>query len=171
MIRPCIDADFETILHTINDGAEVYRGVIPPDRLPSPYMSAESLRHEIAARVEFFVDTEDGAVLGVMGIQSVQDVMLIRHAYVRTASQNRGVGGRLLAHLHSTTAKPVLMGAWADATWAIRFYQRHGFRVVGPQTKVRLLRTYWTVPERQVQTSVVLADATWWHNQPSASAQ
>ncbi len=169
MIRPCTGADFDIILATINDGAEAYRGVVPPDRLPSPYMSAEGLQHEIAAGVEFYADTEDDTILGVMGIQPVQDVTLIRHAYVRTASQGRGVGGRLLAHLHSTTDRPVLIGAWADATWAIRFYGKHGFRVVGPHTKVRLLRQYWTVSDRQIEASVVLADATWWRTQATAS--
>ena len=141
-------------------------------------MSAESLRHEIAAGVGFSAETENGVLLGVMGIQSVQDVTLIHHAYVRTANQGRGTGGRLLAHLHSTTVRPDLIGAWDDATSAIRFYQKHGFRVVGPQTKVRLLRQYWTVPDRQIETSAVLADAAWWnappqahsHIQPSASS-
>ena len=169
MIHPCTAADLEAILATINDGAEAYRGVIPADCLPSPYMSAAALRHEMDAGVEFWSHTEGGAVLGVMGVQPVQDVTLIRHAYVCTASQGRGVGGSLLAHLRATTSRPVLMGAWADATWAIRFYGKHGFRVVGPSTRVRLLRTYWTVPDRQIEASVVLADARWWQTQGSAS--
>lgn len=165
MIRACTDADFEAVLNTINDGAKAYRGVVPPDRLPDPYMSEEALRHELNAGVRFFAETEQGGVLGVMGVQPVQDVTLIRHAYVRTASQGMGVGSRLLDHLRATTERPVLMGAWADAAWAIRFYERHGFRRVGPETKVRLLRRYWTVPERQIDTSVVLADAAWWENE------
>ncbi len=167
MIRACTDADFATILATINDGAEAYRGVIPADRLSDPYMSAEALRHELAAGVQFAADVDDRTALGVMGVQPVQDVTLIRHAYVRTASQGLGVGSRLLAHLRATSTRPVLMGAWADAVWAIRFYERHGFRMVGPQTKARLLRQYWTVPERQIETSVVLADASWWATQPA----
>ena len=170
MIRACTEAEFKTVLDTINDGAKAYRGVIPADRLGDPYLSAEALRREMDAGVQFWAATEDDAVLGVMGVQPAQDVTLIRHAYVRTASQGRGMGGKLLAHLRASRTTPVLMGAWADAVWAIRFYQRHGFRVVGPETKVRLLRQYWTVPERQIETSVVLADAAWWAAQGDGSA-
>ena len=169
MICACIEGDFEAILGTINDGAEAYRGIVPSDRLPEPYMSAEALRHELGAGVQFFAEMEQGAVLGVMGIQPMHDVTLIRHAYVRTASQGTGVGSRLLAHLRAASTRPVLMGAWADATWAIRFYERHGFRLVGPQTKARLLRRYWTVPDRQIETSVVLADAAWWAGEPAGN--
>lgn len=165
MIRPCTEADFNAILATVNDGAQAYRGIIPPDRLTDPYMSADALRRELEAGVRFSVETNDEQVLGVMGIQPVQDVTLIRHAYVRTACQGLGVGSRLLQHLRATASRPVLMGAWADATWAIRFYERHGFRTVGPQTKVRLLRRYWTVPQTQIETSVVLADEAWWSSQ------
>lgn len=166
MIRDCRDDDFEAILATINDGAEAYRGVIPADRLSDPYMSSDALRHELAQGVEFWCDDHNGSLLGVMGIQQVQDVTLIRHAYVRTAAQGSGTGSRLLAHLRAMSSRPVLMGAWADATWAIRFYERHGFRKVDPNTKAALLRRYWTVPERQIETSVVLADATWWKAHP-----
>ena len=103
---------------------------------------------------------EDGGVLaGVMGLQDVTDVTLIRHAYVRTASRNLGIGGTLLSHLCTITTRPVLIGTWADAVWAIRFYEKHGFRVVDPHEKNRLLKKYWDIPDRQIETSVVLADA------------
>jgi GNAT superfamily N-acetyltransferase len=164
MIRPLGEADFESILQVVNDGARAYRGVIPADRLGDPYMSAAELRAELAAGVRFWGYEDDGGVAGVMGIQEVggaggaPGATLIRHAYVRTARQGQGIGSGLLARLRTLTDRPVLMGTWADAAWAIRFYQRHGFRVVPPQERRRLLRTYWTVPERQVETSVVLAD-------------
>ena len=124
-------------------------------------MSRNELRHEIEAGVTFWGYEESEALAGVMGVQQVQDVTLIRHAYVRTGSQNRGIGGRLLSHLRKLAQGPVLIGTWADAIWAIRFYERHGFRVVRPEQKDRLLRRYWTVSERQVEVSVVLADPTW----------
>jgi len=104
---------------------------------------------------------ETGTLVGVMGLQQVQDVTLIRHAYVRTSSQKRGIGAHLLSHLRELAKGPVLIGTWADAVWAIRFYERFGFQIVGPQEKNRLLKKYWTVPERQIQTSVVLADSKW----------
>ena len=161
MIRPCDEHDFDAIWTVINDGALAYRGVIPADRLADPYMPREKLRDEIADGVVFWAEEEDGTLLGVMGTQDVRDVTLIRHAYVRTGSQKRGIGARLLGHLRSMTGRPVLIGTWADAQWAIRFYTRHGFHVVDPATKQRLLRTYWKVPERQIETSVVLADRSW----------
>jgi N-acetylglutamate synthase-like GNAT family acetyltransferase len=159
VIRRLTESDFETIAAIINDGAAAYRGVIPADRLADPYMSTEELQGEIEAGVGFWGDDDGGEIAGVMGIQDVQDVTLIRHAYVRTDLQGRGTGGKLLAHLGSLTEQPVLMGTWAAATWAIRFYERHGFRLVPPAEKDRLLRRYWSIPERQVETSVVLADA------------
>ena len=158
MIRRCADEDFETILAIVNDGAEAYRGTIPADRWTEPYMSREKLAHEIADGVVFWGYEVDGELSGVMGIQAVADVTLIRHAYVRTASQGTGVGGKLLARLRELATGPVLIGTWADAVWAIRFYERHGFARVDHATKDRLLRTYWKIPERQVETSVVLAD-------------
>jgi GNAT superfamily N-acetyltransferase len=162
MIRPCTKEDFPEILAIINDGARAYRGVIPPDRLAEPYMSHEHLDHEIADGVIFHGFSDPSSTLtGVMGIQHVKDVTLIRHAYVRTEAQGCGIGALLLAHLRSLTRRPVLIGTWADAAWAIRFYERHGFRVVSPEEKNRLLRIYWTIPERQVETSVVLADSNW----------
>ena len=158
MIRRCEERDFETIYAIINDGAQAYKGIIPADRWTEPYMSRDKLRHEIDAGVAFSGFEEDGALAGVMGIQQVQDVTLIRHAYVRTSSRNRGIGAKLLAHLRDMTDRPVLIGTWADAVWAVRFYETHGFRVVGPQEKNRLLKKYWDVPERQIETSVVLTD-------------
>jgi len=158
-IRPCADADFPVVLGIINDGAEAYRGVIPADRWHEPYMSAEHLRREIDAGVRFFGLEEDGRLLGVMGIQDVGDVTLIRHAYVRSSVQRGGIGGRLLAHLQTLTERPVLIGTWADAHWAIGFYEKHGFRRVTSAEKDRLLRVYWDIPARQVETSVVLAEA------------
>jgi GNAT superfamily N-acetyltransferase len=161
MIRRCDDHDFETIWSIINDGAEAYRGIIPSDCFTEPYMSRDKLRHEIDEGVVFWGYTENGELVGVMGIQPVRDVTLIRHAYVRTNSQKRGIGAHLLTHLGELAKGPILIGTWADAVWAIRFYERHGFRLVGPEEKNRLLKRYWTVPERQIETSVVLAHEKW----------
>jgi len=160
MIRRCTEADFPTMFEIINDAAQAYRGIIPADRWQEPYMSAEELRHEVGAGVEFWGYEQEGALLGVMGIQPVQDVTLIRHAYVRTAVRQQGIGGQLLAHLRALTTRPILIGTWAAATWAIRFYAKHGFQQVTEEEKNLLLR-YWQIPERQVETSVVMADATW----------
>ncbi len=159
MIRRCDEREFELICDIINDGARAYKGVIPADCWTEPYMSRDELHHEIEDGVAFWGYEEDGVLTGVMGLQQVQDVTLIRHAYVRSDRQKRGIGGRLLSHLRELAQGRVLIGTWADATWAIRFYEKHGFRVVPPEQKERLLRRYWTVPERQVETSVVLADA------------
>ena len=161
MIRPCGTDDFESILEIINDGAQAYRGVIPADCWTEPYMSRAELRHEIEDGVTFWGCEVDGPLAGVMGFQPVEDVTLIRHAYVRTANQKQGIGARLLAHLRQLARGPVLIGTWADAVWAIRFYERHGFRVVSRDQKERLLRRYWKIPDRQAETSVVLAQATW----------
>ena len=161
MIRRCNEHDFETIWTIINDGAQAYKGIIPVDRWTEPYMPREKLHHEIGEGVVFWGRVESGALIGVMGIQQVQGVTLIRHAYVRSGSQKQGVGAQLLAHLRALTDRPVLIGTWADAAWAIRFYEHHGFRVVTPEEKERLLRKYWTIPERQIETSVVLADGAW----------
>jgi GNAT superfamily N-acetyltransferase len=156
MTRPCTDIDFDAIYEIINDAAQAYKGRIPADRWHEPYMSREHLRHEMDAGVVFWGYEENGALLGVMGIQDVQDVTLIRHAYVRTSSQGKGIGGKLLSHLLTLTERPVLVGTWAAASWAIRFYERHGFRLVTWEEKEMLLRKYWNIPERQTQTSVVL---------------
>jgi N-acetylglutamate synthase-like GNAT family acetyltransferase len=161
MIRRCDDHDFDPIWAIINDGAQAYKGVIPQDRWTEPYMTRKDLQHEIDEGVVFWGYEDNGTLLGVMGLQQVQEVTLIRHAYVRTSSQKRGIGGRLLSHLRTLASGPVLIGTWADAVWAIQFYEKHGFEIVGPQEKTRLLKKYWTVPERQIETSVVLADAKW----------
>jgi GNAT superfamily N-acetyltransferase len=124
-------------------------------------MDRDELRHEINTGVEFWGYEEDGKLVGVMGIQDVLDVTLIRHAYVRTTRQKRGVGGKLLSYLRTMTSRPILIGTWADASWAIRFYEKHGFRVVTPEEKDRLLRNYWSIPDRQIETSVVLAEENW----------
>jgi N-acetylglutamate synthase-like GNAT family acetyltransferase len=161
MIRRCDDRDFDLIWTIINDGAQAYKGTIPADRWTEPYMSREKLRHEIDDGVVFWGCEEAGDLAGVMGIQDVQDVTLIRHAYVRTGNQKQGIGGQLLFHLRGLTGGPVLIGTWADAAWAIRFYEKHGFQMVSPREKDRLLKKYWTIPERQIETSVVLADEKW----------
>lgn len=161
MIRKCDDSDFDAIYEIINQAAEVYKGIIPADRWKEPYMPRDELRHEIDADVQFWGYEEGGELLGVMGIQDVLDVTLIRHAYVRTAQQNKGIGGRLLSHLRTLTSRPILLGTWADATWAIRFYEKHGFRLVTPEEKDRLLRKYWSIPDRQIETSVVLVEESW----------
>jgi GNAT superfamily N-acetyltransferase len=159
MIRPCADADFHAILEIINDAAQAYRGIIPADRWQEPYMPAAELAHQLASGVGFWGYEENGDLSGVMGIQHVRDVTLIRHAYVRTACRNRGIGTRLLTHLRTLTAQPILIGTWATAGWAIRFYEKHGFALITGEEKNRLLKKYWSIPERQVETSVVLAEA------------
>jgi GNAT superfamily N-acetyltransferase len=160
MIRRCDDRDFELIWAIINDGAQAYKETIPADRWTEPYMSKEKLQQEIDEGIVFW-GYEAGTLVGVMGIQQVQDVTLIRHAYVRTSSQKRGIGAHLLSHLREMANGPILIGTWADAVWAIRFYERHGFQMVGSEEKNQLLKKYWTVPERQIETSVVLTDSTW----------
>jgi GNAT superfamily N-acetyltransferase len=159
MIRRCEDRDFELMWAIINDGAQAYKGIIPADRWTEPYMSREKLRHEMSDGVVFWGYDLDGTLAGVMGLQDILDVTLVRHAYVRTSSQKQGIGAQLLAHLRQMTSRPVLIGTWADAVWAIRFYERHGFQVVGPEEKTRLLKKYWNVPDRQVETSVVLVES------------
>ncbi len=157
-VRQCADNDFDVILEIINDAAQAYRGRIPADRWKDPYMSRGELRHEISDGVRFWAYEENGVVLGVMGIQDVRDVTLIRHAYVRTASRNKGIGSKLLRFLMAQTEQPVLIGTWKDAVWAVRFYEKHGFKCVSEQEKNRLLRMYWQIPERQIETSVVLKE-------------
>ena len=161
MIRQCDNSEVELIYSIINDAAEAYKGVIPGDRWKEPYMSKDELRHEIDQGVVFWGYEQDGQLVGVMGIQHLQDVTLIRHAYVRTAKRNQGIGGKLLSSLRQQATRPLLVGTWADALWAIRFYENHGFRLVSWEEKERLLRKYWSIPERQVETSVVLADQRW----------
>ena len=160
MIRRCRDADRAAVFDIVNQAAAAYRGIIPADRWHEPYMPMEELESEIADGVTFWGYEADGELVGVMGIQTVRDVDLIRHAYVLPGQQGRGVGGELISHLQKIATRPMLVGTWADATWAIRFYERHGFELVTPAEKDRLLRTYWSIPERQIETSVVLADAS-----------
>lgn len=161
MIRRCRNDDFETIYLIVNDAAEAYHGVIPGDCWREPYMSRSELQREINEDVLFWGFEENGYLLGVMGMQEVKDVSLIRHAYVRTVKQKQGIGGRLLSYLRNETNRPLLVGTWEAASWAIRFYENHGFRRVAVQTKNQLLREYWSISERQVETSVVLADEKW----------
>jgi len=161
MIRRCEAQDFERIYEVINDAAARYKGVIPPDRWKESYMSKEELQHEIDDGVVFWGYYDGDQLLGVMGIQLVQDVTLIRHAYVRTAKQNQGIAKKLLSRLQKEATRPILIGTWAAAVWAIRFYEKQGFKLVSQEEKDRLLRKYWSIPERQISTSVVLADEKW----------
>jgi N-acetylglutamate synthase-like GNAT family acetyltransferase len=165
VIRKSAAGDVPAIFAIVNDAAQAYRGVIPADRWHEPYMPMEELESEIAAGVQFWVAEDNGVILGVMGIQDKGDVALIRHAYTSSVSQRKGVGTELLRHLERMTSKPVLIGTWAAATWAIDFYERNGFTVVSHAEKERLLRTYWSIPARQVETSVVLADRRWMNAQ------
>jgi len=160
-IRRCSDGDFELLLSIINDGAQAYKGVIPADCWTEPYMSRSELQHELDSGVLFWGYEESESLLGIMGLQDVADVSLIRHAYVRTTSQKSGIGSRLLSHLRALTERPLLIGTWADAAWAIRFYERHGFQLASFDEKERLLRKYWSISKRQVETSVVLTDLKW----------
>jgi GNAT superfamily N-acetyltransferase len=157
-IRRCVDDDSTAILEIVNAAAEAYRGVIPADRWHEPYMPASELDHEIAAGVRFWGYESEGELIGVMGVQAVDDVDLIRHAYVLPGRQRGGVGAALLAHLRPLGRGRMLVGTWGDADWAIRFYMRHGFALVSREETAALLRRYWTIPERQIETSVVLAD-------------
>jgi GNAT superfamily N-acetyltransferase len=156
VIRRCTVSDIPTIDSIINEAAEKYRGVIPADCWHEPYMSRAELEREIAAGVAFSGWEEGGELIGVMGVQRVKDATLIRHAYVRAAQQGKGIGGKLLAALGADVNGKLLIGTWADASWAIRFYQGHGFRLVPLEEKNRLLDTYWTISPRQRETSVVL---------------
>jgi len=149
-------ADADEICLVVNDAAAAYRGVIPADRWKEPYMPLEEVHEEIDAGVVFWGYRRGGRLAAVMGLQQVQDVALIRHAYTRTSEQGAGVGSALLEHLRQQTERPLLVGTWKAATWAVRFYERRGFRRVPEQEKARLLRRYWTVPERQIAESVVL---------------
>ena len=157
MIRKCDGADAQAICAIINDAAQAYKGIIPADRWHEPYMSMEYLEAELGDGVHFWGYEQDGALIGVMGIQDRGDVDLIRHAYVKTALRNRGTGTALLRHLEKSARKPILIGTWAAASWAIDFYVKNGYRVLSREDTERLLRKYWRIPERQIETSVVLA--------------
>lgn len=161
MIRKYRDEDFEPVYTIINESAQVYRGVIPKDCWREPYMGKDELRGEISDGVVFWGYEENSTLLGVMGIQDVKDVSLIRHAYTSPRHQNRGIGSQLLTHLRSLTTRPFLVGTWEDAAWAVRFYRNQGFKQVSKETKDRLLREYWSISDRQIETSVVLADDKW----------
>ncbi|MDA2934850.1 GNAT family N-acetyltransferase [Acidobacteria bacterium AH-259-D05] len=161
MILRCVNSEFEAIHAVINDSAQAYKGVIPTDCWKEPYMSRDELRHEMDDGVVFWGYEEEGELIGVMGIQHIHDVTLIRHAYVRTSRRNQGIGGTLLYSLRKQTTHPLLIGTWADAVWAIRFYEKHGFQLVFAEEKDRLLKKYWPIPGRQIETSVVLADRRW----------
>ncbi len=161
MIRRCEEGQLEPILEVVNDAARAYQGIIPPDRWKDPYMPESELLHEIQSGVVFWGYYENGRLVGVMGIQEVQDVTLIRHAYVRTESRRKGIGSQLLKRLRAETTRPYLIGTWSTASWAIRFYEKHGFRRLSPEETERVLRRYWSIPERQIETSVVLADDRW----------
>jgi len=157
MARKLLPTEFKYILNVVNDAAEAYRGVIPEDRWKKPYMSTEELQEEIESGVEFYGWMENGVLVAVMGIQPVNDVTLIRHAYVLTNRQRRGIGEKLLRHLlNLARTSEVLVGTWEAAYWAICFYEKHGFRLVTKEEKDKLLREYWNIPERQIETSVVL---------------
>ena len=168
MVRRCTASDFDRILAIINDAATAYRGVIPDDRWKEPYMPAGELADEMVAGIEFDgYEIAGTGLVGVMGVQMVEDVALIRHAYVATSHQRSGIGSALLEGLRGRVDRPILIGTWAAATWAIDFYRRHGFELVPVREKSGLLRRYWTVPERQIETSVVLADPRWRARAPS----
>ena len=161
MIVPVTNSDFTIVHEIINDGASAYKGIIPADRWHEPYMSAEELQAQIDDGVKFWGYLDNGKMIAVMGIQDKGDVTLIRHAYVRTTARNQGIGGKLLQHLSASVSTPILIGTWADATWAIAFYKKHGYRLVSFNEKEQLLRKYWNIPLRQIDTSVVLASANW----------
>ena len=158
MIRKGTDEDFEEIFTTINDAAIAYKGLIPPDRWHEPYMTKAELQAQIEDGVRFSCYVDNNEIVGVMGIQDKADVELIRHAYVRTKQRKKGIGTLLLQELIKDAKKPILIGTWKAAEWAIRFYQKHGFRLVEEAEKNRLLKKYWAIPDRQVETSVVLVD-------------
>ena len=165
LIRKLQDADFAAMAAIINDAAQAYRGVIPADRWREPYMPDDELAHEIADGVIFWGAEQDGQLSGVMGMQDKGEVALLRHAYVRRTAQGKGLGTRLLRHVAELTPKPILVGTWAAAGWAVEFYRRRGFALVPQQHKDRLLRKYWSIPDRQVASSVVLADSRWMETQ------
>jgi GNAT superfamily N-acetyltransferase len=156
-VRHCLDDERGAILAIVNAAAQVYRGAIPVDQWHEPYMPSAELDAELGAGVVFWGCEQDGALVGVMGFQPVRDVDLIRHAYVLPGHQRQGIGAALLQHLRSMSARRMLVGTWAAADWAIRFYCRHGFELVSPERKTALLKTYWSISERQIETSVVLA--------------
>ena len=169
MIRLCSQKDVDRIYEIINDSARAYEGHIPDDCYHQPYMPQDELLSEMADGVVFYGYEEDGSLAAVMGIQDRGPVTLIRHAYTRTERRGEGIGSKLLEHLLGITTKPVMIGTWRGATWAVMFYQKHGFKLASEEQKDRLLRQYWSIPERQVVTSVVLVDEQ--YQQELASVQ
>ncbi len=161
MIRRCADEELKEIFEIINDAATAYKGVIPADCWHEPYMSLEQLKWEIGDGVCFWGIADENGLIGVMGIQDKGEVTLIRHAYVRAGKRNQGIGTRLLRYLETTTEKPILIGTWTDAVWAVEFYKKNGYRLLPTDEKNALLKRYWTISPRQIETSVVLADAKW----------
>ena len=161
MISRCEQKDFKEIYNIINDAAIAYKDIIPEDRWHEPYMSEQQLKEQMEDGVQFWGYTEDGKLLGAMGIQPKGDVTLIRHAYVRSSTRNKGIGGKLLQHLLSISTTPILIGTWMDAGWAIDFYKKRGFRLLAKNEANSLLRKYWKIPDRQIETSVVLASPDW----------
>jgi GNAT superfamily N-acetyltransferase len=161
MIRRCTSDDFPAMFSVINDAAQAYRGVIPADRWKEPYMPAEELAEEIDAGVVFWGFEDEQGLCGIMGLQDKGPVTLIRHAYVLTSRQRQGIGGTLLTDLYVKTEKPVLVGTWKAAIWAVAFYRKYGFELVSEEEKDRLLKTFWSIPPRQIETSVVMADERW----------
>ena len=156
MIRRCENSELHAVLSVINDAAQAYRGVISDDCYAEPYMSAEHLREEMASGVGFWGFERTKGLVGVMGFQDKAEVSLIRHAYVRTAEQGRGIGSALFSHLRTFSNGTMLVGTWANAGWAVRFYEKHGFHLETREESERLLRKYWSIPDRQIETSVVL---------------
>jgi len=153
-VRDCTVSDLDQMYRIVNSAAKAYEGVIPADRYREPYMPVEELRREMK-RMTFFGWEEGEGLVGVMGLEAVKGVSLVRHAYVLPASQKRGIGARLLQHAKEVFAgERLLVGTWADAYWAVDFYKKHGFRLC--PDKDSLLKKYWNVPARQIETSVVL---------------
>ncbi len=167
MIRQCVQTDFDSICSIINDAAMKYKGIIPAACWHEPYMSAEQLTKDIAAGVEFYCYEDNGKPAGVMGLQHFPDVTLIRHAYVLSAAQGKGIGGKLLTSLLAKTDKPVLIGTWRDTPWSIAFYEKHGFKALSKEELLPLLGKYWDVSDMHRENSVVLADKKWYDNMRS----
>ena len=160
-IRKCTNDDLGALYRIINDAAQAYKGIIPDDRWHEPYMPMHELQQQHRESVDFWGYESDGELIGIMGIQDRGEITLIRHAYVATKLRSQGIGTTLLRHLEQMTSKPILIGTWADAGWAIRFYEKNGYRLLSRADAERLLRKYWNIPDRQVSTSVVLANAAW----------
>ena len=171
IVRHSTAADFAEILSIVNEAARAYQGIIPADRWHEPYMPKDELTKEIEDGVVFWVAEDEGRITGVMGIQDKGDVALVRHAYVVPTTQRSGIGTTLLRHIEGLVRKPILIGTWATASWAIEFYRRNGFSLVSQKEKDRLLRKYWSIPARQIETSVVLASRAWLDpaSQPTAT--